>query len=116
MLLGLTLATLGLQCTYMGIIAQIFFLLLGRDDPALVRALPLHAPPWPWPGHLRDGPGADRVAARLLPHARPAPRRPTAHVNYLGVTGLFLTIAGFVTFTFALLPLTAVVSGGAEGR
>ena len=33
-----------------------------------------------------------------------------ANVNYLGVTGLFLTIAGFVTFTFVLLlHSTAVV-------
>ena len=34
----------------------------------------------------------------------------SAHVNYLGVTGLFLMIAGFVTFTFSLLlHSTAVV-------
>ena len=43
MLLGLSLAILGLQCVYMGILSQVFFDYSGDDDREVVPALSLHA-------------------------------------------------------------------------
>jgi glycosyltransferase involved in cell wall biosynthesis len=110
MLLGLTLATLGLQCVYLGILAQIFFDYSGETTKRWFARFPytrtvltaggvfsagLALTGWLLVYYVTHGLRLDDAAA---------------HVNYLGVTGLFLTIAGFVTFTFTLLlHSTAVV-------
>jgi glycosyltransferase involved in cell wall biosynthesis len=102
MLLGLTLATLGLQCAYLGILAQVFFDYSGDTTrrwfalfpytrtvliAAAIFALGLALTGWLVVYYVTHGLRLDDPAA----------------VNYLGVTGLFFTIAGFITFTFALL-------------
>ena len=102
MLLGVTLATLGLQCIYLGILAQVFFDYSGRH-PALVRALPVHAHGCSaarscscsascWAGLLL----AAYIKNGLL-------LAPDMAVSHLAVTGLLFMIAGFMTFTFTLL-------------
>jgi glycosyltransferase involved in cell wall biosynthesis len=102
MLLGLTLATLGLQCMYLGILAQVFFDYSGevtarwfarfRYTRAVLGAASLFAA-----GLLLTG-------SLLVYYVRHQFRlAPDAGVNHLGVTGLFLMIVGFVTFTFTLV-------------
>jgi glycosyltransferase involved in cell wall biosynthesis len=102
MLLGLTLATLGLQCIYLGILAQIFFDYTGETTrrwfalfpytrtvlvAAAMFALGLVLTGWLLLYYVRH--------QFLL--------APEGTENYLGVTGLLLMIAGFMTFTFTLL-------------
>jgi glycosyltransferase involved in cell wall biosynthesis len=102
MLLGLTLATLGLQCIYLGILAQIFFDYTGETTKrwfALFRytravlvaagmfAFGLLVTGWLLVYYVRH----DFILS------------PNGTANYLGVTGLLLMIAGFMTFTFTLL-------------
>ncbi len=110
MMLGLTLATLGIQCVYLGILAQIFFDYTGEATRRWFARFPytrtvltaagiftagLVLTGWLLVYYLTHGLRLDEAATRL---------------NYLAVTGLFLTIAGFVTFTFTLLlHSTAVV-------
>jgi glycosyltransferase involved in cell wall biosynthesis len=109
MLLGLTLATLGLQCIYLGILAQVFFDYSGEKTKRWFSRFPYTrtvAISWGtiFSGVLLEG----WLVAHYVNHGL----RLTfdAPVNYLGVTGLFLMIAGFVTFTFTLLlHATAVV-------
>jgi len=116
MLLGVSLAVVGLQSVFMGILAQIFYDLRGkrralwRERFAYTRTVgvgfglallgfglstPLvHS-------YLRDG-------WKLLgPHPTPS--------HYQAVAGLFFIIAGFMTFTFTLL-LHASVSSLPGGR
>jgi hypothetical protein len=103
MLLGLTLATVGLQCTYLGILAQVFFDYSGETTKRWFALFPytrtvliaaatfaagLTLTGWLVEYYVTHGLRLDD---------------PNANVSYLGVTGLFLTIAGFVTFTFTLL-------------
>jgi hypothetical protein len=110
MLLGLTLATLGIQCVFQGILAQVFFdysgevtqRWLARFEYTRTVCLSLAAFV---AGVALNG----WLVAYYLHHAF----RLTldAPVNNLGVTGIFLMIAGFVTFTFTLLlHSTAVVA------
>ncbi|HXN33195.1 MAG TPA: glycosyltransferase family 2 protein [Polyangiaceae bacterium] len=102
MLLGLTLATLGLQCIYLGILTQVFFDYSGETTKrwferfaytrtVLIAAglftIGLALTGWLLVYYLRH--------QFLLSPEGPA--------NYLGVTGLLLMIAGFMTFTFTLL-------------
>jgi hypothetical protein len=102
MLLGVTLVTLGLQCIYMGILAQVFFDYSGdvtRKWFARVpytRSVAISAglfgagilfTAWLLVYYLRH----DFLLAEDMP------------INHLGVTGLLLMIAGFMTFTFTLL-------------
>lgn len=109
MLLGLTLATLGLQCIYLGVLAQVFFDYSGERTKlwfarfpytrtvllsAAMFTLGVALAGWLVKAYVHNG--------LLL-----APDMP---VNYLAVTGLLLMIAGFMTFTFTLLlHSTAVV-------
>jgi hypothetical protein len=102
MLLGLTLATLGLQCIYLGILAQVFFdysgELTGRWFArfAYTRTVLLSL------GTFLAGVALNGwLVAYYVRHAFRLTIE--APVNNLGVTGLFLMIAGFVTFTFTLL-------------
>jgi hypothetical protein len=109
MLLGLTLATLGLQCAYLGILAQIFFDYSGETTKRWFARFPYTRTVLTAAGIFAGG---LVLTGWLLVHYLTNGLRldDAAHVNYLGVTGLFMTIAGFVTFTFALLlHSTAVV-------
>jgi len=102
MLLGLTLATLGLQCVYLGILAQTFFdysgettrrwFLLFPYTRTVLASAAMFAIGLALTGNL----GFYYVTHGL--HLEPLPT-----VGYLGVTGLFSMIAGFATFTFVLL-------------
>jgi hypothetical protein len=109
MLLGLTLATLGLQCTYLGILAQIFFDYSGETTKRWFARFPYNRTVLGAAGVFAAGLGLTGwLLVYYLTHGLRLDEG--AHVNYLGVTGLFLTIAGFVTFTFVLLlHSTAVV-------
>jgi len=102
MLLGLTLATLGLQCIYLGILTQVFFDYSGETTKqwfarfAYTRTVLLAA-------GLFTG-GLALTGWLLLYYVRHQfLLAPDGTENYLGVTGLLLMIAGFMTFTFTLL-------------
>ncbi|HET9988393.1 MAG TPA: glycosyltransferase family 2 protein [Kofleriaceae bacterium] len=109
MLLGVTLATLGLQCVYLGVIAQLFYDYSGERTRVWFSRFP----------YTRTvGIAAALFLAGLLLTASLIVtyignhfRLEDGHaLNHLGVTGLFLLIAGFTTFTFTLiLHSTAVV-------
>jgi glycosyltransferase involved in cell wall biosynthesis len=109
MLLGLTLATLGLQCSYLGILAQIFFDYSGETTKRWFARFPYTRTVLTAAGIFAAGLGLTGwLLVYYLTHGLRLDDG--ANVNYLGVTGLFLTIAGFVTFTFVLLlHSTAVV-------
>jgi hypothetical protein len=110
MLLGLTLATLGLQCVYLGILAQIFFDYSGETTRRWFARFPYTRTVLTAAGIFAAGVGL--TGWLLVSYLTHGLRLDDAgeHVNYLGVTGLFLLIAGFVTFTFTLLlHSTAVV-------
>ncbi|MGH7271778.1 MAG: glycosyltransferase family 2 protein [Polyangiaceae bacterium] len=102
MLLGLTLATLGLQCVYLGILAQVFFDYSGETTKRMFAR-------FPYTRTVLLSAGAFAVGLALTgtlvtQYVRHGLRlEPEAVVNHLGITGLFLMIAGFVTFTFVLL-------------
>jgi glycosyltransferase involved in cell wall biosynthesis len=100
MLLGVSLALLGLQCVYMGILSQVFFDYSGEVRAkwfrrfsytravvgsavsfALGLSLALHLTATYFRNHF------------TLPDT----------TNNLGITGLLLMIAGFMTFTFTLI-------------
>ncbi len=109
MLLGLTLATLGLQCVYLGILAQIFFDYSGETTKRWFARFPYTRTVLIAAGVFAAG--LSLTGWLLVYYLTHGLRLDVgANVNYLGVTGLFLTIAGFVTFTFVLLlHSTAVV-------
>jgi hypothetical protein len=102
MLLGLTLATLGLQCVYLGILAQTFFDYSGETTRrwfllfAYTRTVLASAAMFTVGLGLTGDLGFYYVTHGL--HLVPLPT-----IGYLGVVGLFLMIAGFATFTFVLL-------------
>ncbi len=109
MLLGLTMTTLGLQCIYMGAIAQVFFDYSGEKTKRWFARFPytrtvlLSAALFAL--------GAALTGALLVYWLRHGfALTMDVEVNYLGVTGLLLMIAAFMTFTFTLLlHSTAVV-------
>jgi len=109
MLLGLTLATLGLQCIYLGILAQIFFDYSGAVAKRWFARFPYTRTVLFTAGAFATGLVLN--GGLVVNYVRHGLRLPAdAAINYLGVTGLFLMIAGFVTFTFTLLlHSTAVV-------
>jgi glycosyltransferase involved in cell wall biosynthesis len=102
MLLGLTLATLGIQCIYLGILAQVFFDYSGDVTRiwfarfAYTRTVLLSLAAF-MTGLALNG----WLVAYYVHHALRLTLE--APVNNLAVTGLFLMMAGFVTFTFTLL-------------
>jgi hypothetical protein len=109
MLLGLTLATLGLQCVYLGALAQVFFDYSGEATKRWFARFPYTRSVLLSFGAWSTG---FALEAWLVAYYVSHDYRLTldAPVTYLGVTGLFLMIAGFVTFTFTLLlHSTAVV-------
>jgi glycosyltransferase involved in cell wall biosynthesis len=102
MLLGLTLATLGLQCIYMGILAQVFFDYSGAvtkrwfDRFPYTRTVGLAA--------LFFTIGLGLGGALIAYYVRHNYQLTAdSMVVHLGVLGLLLMIAGFMTFTFTLL-------------
>jgi glycosyltransferase involved in cell wall biosynthesis len=102
MLLGLTLATLGLQCVYLGILAQTFFDYSGATTKRWFARFPYTRTVFLSAASFTTG--LSFTGALLTTYLRHGLHlEAEAMVNYLGVTGLFLMIAGFVTFTFVLL-------------
>jgi glycosyltransferase involved in cell wall biosynthesis len=109
MLLGVTLATLGLQCVYLGVIAQVFYDYTGERTRVWFSRFP----------YTRTVAIAAALfvaglvlsIALIVSYIHHDYRLVEGNmVNHLGVTGLFLLIAGFTTFTFTLiLHSTAVV-------
>ena len=101
MLLGVTLTTLGLQCIYMGILAQVFFDTTGATTKLWLsrfrytRSVLLAAAIFVAGLGLAAAVGVYYVQVLAL--------RPEAAISHLGVLGLMLMIAGFATFTFTLL-------------
>jgi glycosyltransferase involved in cell wall biosynthesis len=102
MLLGLTLATLGLQCVYLGILAQVFFDYTGEVTARWFAWFPYtRTVLLAFAGFALGFVLECWLAIYWVTHAfRLTFEGP---VSYMGVTGLFLMIAGFVTFTFTLL-------------
>jgi glycosyltransferase involved in cell wall biosynthesis len=102
MLLGLTLATLGLQCIYLGILAQIFFDYSGEVTRRWFSRFSYTRTVLLATGTFAAGLGLNAwLVTYYVRHGFRLTME--APVNNLGVTGLFLMIAGFVTFTFTLL-------------
>jgi glycosyltransferase involved in cell wall biosynthesis len=102
MLLGVTLSIVGLQCVYMGILTQVFFDYSGERSKLWFKRLPytrtvaLSA--------LLFGCGGVMTSLLAMSYLRHSYRLPEESlINNLGVTGLLLMIAGFMTFTFTLL-------------
>jgi hypothetical protein len=85
LLLGVSLAVLGLQCIYMGILAQVAFDYSAVGISALIFSVGLALT-----GELTVTYVRNRF---FLP----------ASSNNLGFTGLLLMIAGFMSFTFTLI-------------
>jgi len=103
MLLGLTLAVLGIQSFYLGRIAQLFYDYTGQARARALRhfrynramgasvALVLAGIALAAPLVVRYLQGGLRLSGRVEPW------------NYLAVTGVLSAIAGFATFTFTLV-------------
>jgi hypothetical protein len=102
MLLGLTLATLGVECIYLGILAQIFFDYSGAITKKWLTRFPYTRTVGLSAALFTIGLalGATLVASYVRHNLRLNIDSP---VNYIGVTGLLFMILGFNTFTFTLL-------------
>jgi glycosyltransferase involved in cell wall biosynthesis len=102
MLFGLSLAIVGLQCVYMGVLTQVFFDYTGAATARWFGRFPYTRTVLISLGLLVLGAVLSGTLAvtylqnefRLIDGAR---------VNNLGVAGLLLLIGGFMTFTFTLL-------------
>jgi glycosyltransferase involved in cell wall biosynthesis len=102
MWLGVSLAVLGLQCVYMGILSQVYFDYSGStvkkwfDRFSYTRAV--------WASAGVFGLGfvlSGMLAATYISHGLRLLEQQV--VNHLGVTGLLLMIMGFMSFTFTLI-------------
>ncbi len=109
MLLGVTLATLGLQCIYLGILTHVFFDYSGNRTRAWFARFPYTRTVALSAGLFTIGLAlGGLLIGAYVRHGFLL--EPDMLVNYLGVTGLLFMIAGFMTFTFTLLlHSTAVV-------
>jgi glycosyltransferase involved in cell wall biosynthesis len=100
MLLGMSLTILGLQCMYMGILAQVFFDYSGDVTRkwfqrfSYTRAVSLSA--------LVFSVGLVFALLLTLSYVEHGFRLPE-NTNKLGFTGLLLMIVGFMSFTFTLI-------------
>jgi glycosyltransferase involved in cell wall biosynthesis len=100
MLLGVSLALLGLQCVYMGILSQVFFDYSGEVKAKWFRrfrysrAVGVSA--------LLFALGLSFTVSLTVTYFQNHFLLP-ASTNNLGFTGLLLMIAGFMTFTFTLI-------------
>jgi glycosyltransferase involved in cell wall biosynthesis len=102
MLLGLTSVTLGLQCIYMGILAQIFYDYSGEITKRWFARFPYTRTVSIAAAMFALGVAC--TGALLAYYVRHHfLLTPEAAVNHVGVTGILLMIAGFMTFAFTLL-------------
>ncbi len=102
MLLGLTLATLGLQCIYSGALAQVFFDYSGDITERWLKRFPYTRTVAISAALFTLGLGL--AGALLVYYVRHDFKlTPEATVNHLGVMGLLFMIIGFMTFGFTLL-------------
>jgi glycosyltransferase involved in cell wall biosynthesis len=101
MLFGLTLVTLGLQSTYMGILAQIFFDYSGDITKRWLTRVPYTRTVGLSAALFAAGVALD--ALLVVSYVHHGLRLEQGPVNYIGVTGVLFMIAGFTTFTFTLL-------------
>jgi glycosyltransferase involved in cell wall biosynthesis len=102
MLLGLTLGTLGVECIYLGILAQLFFDYSGAITKKWLGRFP-YTRTVVLSGALFVV-GLALGATLIASYVRHNLRLPIdSPVNYVGVTGLLFMILGFNTFTFTLL-------------
>jgi glycosyltransferase involved in cell wall biosynthesis len=102
MLLGVSLANLGLQCVYMGILSQVFFDYSGRRTEAWFRRFPYNRTVAFSAGLFVTG--LALAASLALTYARNGFQlHERFSLNHLGVTGLLFMVAGFMTFTFTLM-------------
>jgi hypothetical protein len=102
MLLGVSLSILGLQCVFMGILTQVFFDYSGDVTRRWFRRFPYTRTVGIAAGLFLGG----GVLTALLAGSYIANHYillEGSPVNHLGVMGLLLLIAGFMTFTFTLL-------------
>ena len=104
MLLGMSLALLGLQCVYMGILSQVFFDYSGEVTKKWFRRFSYTRAVVTSGVVFAIGFLCEALLVRRyyqlglrLPQAEDDP------MNYLGFTGLMLMIAGFTSFTFTLI-------------
>jgi glycosyltransferase involved in cell wall biosynthesis len=102
MLLGLTLATLGLQSVYMGIIVQVFFDYSGAATRLWFARFPYTRTVFISAAAFAVGLGLNLWMGVYYLGNQFRLTNGLA-LNHLAVTGLFLMIAGFVTFSFLLL-------------
>jgi glycosyltransferase involved in cell wall biosynthesis len=109
MLLGLTLATLGMQSIYLGILVQIFFDYSGEPTRRWYARFPYTRTVFACAAAFIVGLALNvSLGVYYLEHQFRLSNE--LMLNHLAVTGLFLMIAGFVTFAFVLLlHSTAVV-------
>lgn len=102
MWLGVSLSILGLQCVFMGILTQVFF-----DYSGMVTRRWFARFPYTRTVAIAAGlfvTGGALTALLAVSYVRHHYRLPeVSPINHLGVTGLLLMIAGFMTFTFTLL-------------
>lgn len=102
MLLGLTLALLGLQCVYLGVLAQVLFDYSGEVTKRWFARFPYTRTVTLAAALFAAGVAVNVwLAVYYVKHDFQLSL--DAPVIYLGVTGLFAMVAGFVTFTFTLL-------------
>jgi glycosyltransferase involved in cell wall biosynthesis len=102
MWLGVSLAVLGLQCVFMGILSQVFFDYGGAAAARWLRRFSYTRAVLVGAGLFAGGLVlTGLLAAKYLSHGLVLV--PREAVNHLGVTGLLLMIAGFMTFTFTLI-------------
>jgi glycosyltransferase involved in cell wall biosynthesis len=102
MLLGATLATLGLQCIYMGVLAKVFYDYTGDLQRVWFGRFPYTRSVLIAAAMVLIG--IALTGSLIVDYFRHGFLLADGDVlNYLGVSGLFLLIAGFMTFTFTLL-------------
>jgi hypothetical protein len=102
MLLGVVLATLGLQCIYLGILAQVFFDYSGEVTQRWLSRFPYTRTVAVAAAVFFAGLG---LTAWLLGYyvQQHFVLDPSAMPAHIATTGLLLMIVGFTTFTFTLL-------------
>jgi hypothetical protein len=102
MTLGVSLATLGLQSIYMGVLTQVFFDYSGAATERWFRRFPYTRTVWgSWLLMLLGALASGWLALTYL--SQGLRLTDGAQVNYIGVLGLLLLIIGFMTFTFTLV-------------
>ncbi len=103
MLLGLSLSTLGLQCVYMGILAQVFFDYRGSVLSRWLRLFSYNRTILISSVTFAIGFALDSLLIRRYVENGLKLTGLIYPENYLAVTGLLMMIFGFMSFTFTLL-------------